>query len=351
MCRRRDMKRNIMKFLVIIGIIMAYPLWSPTFDQWTQQLINQTNESLQYDSKRLPAIESQPRSSIIDEEERIVVGGIQLGKSREKVEYIHSPQAESLNEYRFNWTTYHHDYSDFMMVMYDSTDQVSGLYTNQAIFQLPYGISYGTTQQEVREKLGSPLEYIEKGNTHYLITSNEEYDVYWMNNQFMTLFYDKFQGNIVTAVQIIDDALEIQFDQLYGNPSLELSDAFDQQLFDIVNAERKQRELSILEWSQDAANTAYNHSRDMAENQYFNHVNLEGASPFDRLAQDNIQFTLAAENLAFGQKSSIYAHQGLMNSEGHRENVLLTDVTYLGVGVSFDTSNQPYYTQLFYANE
>ncbi|MBG9982758.1 serine protease [Aerococcaceae bacterium DSM 111020] len=344
------MNKRIIKFLIMLGVMMTFPLWDPPLNDLIVQFTNQVSESRDYHFKRLPAFQSNSDTKMIEASDRIVVGGIQLGEPRERVEYIHQSQDESLNEYSFKWTSYHHNYDDFMMIMYDSTNQVNGIYTNQDIFDLPFDISYGTTQQVVREKLGTPLEYIEKGNTHYLITSDGEYDVYWINNQFVTLFYDKYQDSIVTAVQIIDDALEIQFDQLYANASLELSDAFDRQLFDIVNAERNQRGLSILEWSQEAANTAYNHSQDMAENQYFNHINLEGASPFDRLSKDNIIFSLAAENLAFGQKSSIYAHQGLMNSEGHRENILLTDVTQLGIGVSFDVSNQPYYTQLFYAN-
>ena len=42
------------------------------------------------------------------------------------------------------------------------------------------------------------------------------------------------------------------------------------------------------------------------------------------MKRDGIQFNVAAENLAYGQQSSIYAHEGLMNSLGHRENILNT---------------------------
>lgn len=87
----------------------------------------------------------------------------------------------------------------------------------------------------------------------------------------------------------------------------------------------------------------------MAVNQYFNHTNLEGQSPFDRMKEDDFSFHLAGENLAYGQYSSIFAHEGLMNSLGHRENILRKDYEYLGVGVAFNDKSQPYYTQNFYA--
>ena len=54
------------------------------------------------------------------------------------------------------------------------------------------------------------------------------------------------------------------------------------------------------------------------------------------MKRDGIQFNAAAENLAYGQQSSIYAHEGLMNSLGHRENILNTHVNTLGVGVDFN---------------
>ena len=85
----------------------------------------------------------------------------------------------------------------------------------------------------------------------------------------------------------------------------------------------------------------------MAENNYFGHTNLNGESPFDRLAEDNIDFTMAGENLAAGQPSSIFAHQGLMNSEGHRKNILKKDFRQMSVGVSFQEDGHPLYTETF----
>ncbi|MEH7309085.1 CAP domain-containing protein [Neobacillus drentensis] len=76
---------------------------------------------------------------------------------------------------------------------------------------------------------------------------------------------------------------------------------------------------------------------------------MKGQSPFDRMKADDISFHLAGENLAYGQFSSIFAHEGLMNSLGHRENILRAGYEYLGVGVAFNNESQPYYTENFFA--
>lgn len=344
------MSRKIKRLIVLASVVLTFPYWSPSVDNLTANIQNQATNYLKYDLKLLPL--SQREASMIDvnAEEPMRVGGVEIGDNREQVEFMHQQQSESLNEYGLNWTTYHQDYQNFMMVMYDESQTVRGLFSNQDIFQLPYDIQTGSTKSQVRELLGAPLEFIEKGNTHYIIDSEEAFDVYLLNNQFITIFYDSYQDNIVTAVQLIDYDTEMNFDSLYSEGNLDFSYALEEQLFDLTNSTRAKFGLPTLEWSQVAADNAYNHSQDMADNQFFDHVNLEGQTPFDRMSEDGIAFTIAAENLAFGQKSSIYAHQGLMNSEGHRVNILQPDVTLLGTGVTFDVENQPYYTEIFFSD-
>lgn len=65
------------------------------------------------------------------------------------------------------------------------------------------------------------------------------------------------------------------------------------------------------------------------------------------MADDAISFRGAGENLATGQPSSIFAHEGLMNSLGHRENILKAGFDSLAVGVAFNEENQPFYTENF----
>ncbi|WP_230314723.1 CAP domain-containing protein, partial [Staphylococcus pseudintermedius] len=82
----------------------------------------------------------------------------------------------------------------------------------------------------------------------------------------------------------------------------------------LLNAERVQKGLQPLSYSNKLAITARKHSTDMAENQYFDHTNLKGESQLERIEKDGHQYQTAAANLAYGQTSAIFAHQGLINS-------------------------------------
>jgi uncharacterized protein YkwD len=65
---------------------------------------------------------------------------------------------------------------------------------------------------------------------------------------------------------------------------------------------------------------------------YFAHVNPDGKDPFDRMRDFNVRFMTAGENLALAQTVGI-AHNNLMNSPGHRANILNPDFGRLGIGI------------------
>ena len=65
---------------------------------------------------------------------------------------------------------------------------------------------------------------------------------------------------------------------------------------------------------------------------YFSHSTPEGASPFDRMVQNDINFNYAGENLALASSVDL-AMKGLMQSEGHRANILSLNFHRAGIGV------------------
>jgi uncharacterized protein YkwD len=279
------------------------------------------------------------------------VHNIEIGESRANVEQeIGMPKRTSKNEYGVSWDAYHKNYQNFIMVAYDEEDIVRGLYTNQDLIASSTGIKLGSPKQLVQEQLGTPESIMRKDWVNYEINSNGEYDVFQLDNSYVTIFYDKHENNTVTAIQVIEKELEQNKNTFYTNSSQELKEGFEYQLFDLTNASRENHDLPILTWDDHVRETAREHSMDMAENQYFDHTNLQGQSPFDRMKEDNIRFITAGENLAYGQFSSIFAHEGLMNSLGHRKNILQESYEYLGVGVAFNNESQPYYTENFYSD-
>ncbi|MFJ7363099.1 CAP domain-containing protein [Peribacillus frigoritolerans] len=275
------------------------------------------------------------------------VRNIEMGDTKDDVEKMAGEaKRNTLNEYGVDWFAYHENYQNFFMAAYDNNNKVVGLYTNQDLISSKEGIKRGTPKETVTGKMTEPVTKLLKGNVYYQIRSDSgEYDMFEMDNSYVTIFYDKHEKNTVTAIQIIDAKLEKQKSGYFAEAGPGLKKGFEYQLFDLTNASRVNHDLSVLSWDKRVKVTAQDHSADMAVNQYFNHTNLEGESPFDRMEDDKINFRMAGENLAAGQNSSIFAHEGLMNSIGHRENKLQKDFESLGVGVAFDEENKPYYTE------
>lgn len=100
----------------------------------------------------------------------------------------------------------------------------------------------------------------------------------------------------------------------------------------------------------DLRQTARKHSRDMARKDYFDHTNLMGQSHADRYLEDGISDVVSGENLA---KIGGYSHPvhraeiGLMNSPGHRANILNKEYNCVGIGVHKSEEKVYYYTQNF----
>ncbi|KKI88939.1 serine protease [Bacillus sp. SA1-12] len=373
------MKRFI---LLIIMVVIGYgskPLWEESVQQFVplslkdsilstmssvnensdikfvMETLNQQLNSLITSFEERPSksndsnIETPTLTAPIDH--TFSIHNIELGQARTVVEQkIGKPKRISINEYGVSWETYHETYQNFIMIAYDENNIVRGLYSNQDLIASSTGIEQDSPKQLVQEKLGTPESIMRKGMINYEIRNNGEYDVFQVDNSYVTIFYDKHENNTVTAIQIIDEKLEQNKSVLYTKSSEELKEGFEYQMFDLTNASRKNHDLPILTWDDHVRETARDHSLDMSKNNYFDHTNLQGQSPFDRMKEDNIRFQTAGENLAYGQFSSIFAHEGLMNSLGHRKNILQESYEYLGVGVAFNNESQPYYTQNFYSD-
>lgn len=106
----------------------------------------------------------------------------------------------------------------------------------------------------------------------------------------------------------------------------------EKRMLDLVNQERQAAGLSPLQADPELTEVARKHSADMFARGYFAHDTPDGLSPFDRMHQANVRFTTAGENLALAPTLQI-AHTGLMNSPGHRANILRREFGRVGIGV------------------
>lgn len=129
-------------------------------------------------------------------------------------------------------------------------------------------------------------------------------------------------------------------------PSAETGDTADyrQKVIELTNEARSQNGESPVQLDNELAEAAQRKSEDMKENNYFSHTSPTYGSAADMLQEFDIEFTKASENIAAGQASPQEVVEGWLNSEGHRRNILDSEVTHIGVGYTPDGS---YWTQLF----
>jgi uncharacterized protein YkwD len=81
------------------------------------------------------------------------------------------------------------------------------------------------------------------------------------------------------------------------------------------------------------ARVAFGHAADMARHNYFEHEDLTGRSPADRVRAVGYQEKLVGENIAYGPKSAEEVVQGWLDSPGHCENIM--DPRFAEMGIAY----------------
>lgn len=118
---------------------------------------------------------------------------------------------------------------------------------------------------------------------------------------------------------------------------------------DLINQDRAAAGLSPVAWDADAAGLAQRHAEDMLAGQFFSHWNRDGFGPDHRAALNASMTDAVFENIhAFWRTSNgkpapiedwpqriLDAHESLMDSPGHRRNILDPAHTHVGIGIAY----------------
>jgi uncharacterized protein YkwD len=81
------------------------------------------------------------------------------------------------------------------------------------------------------------------------------------------------------------------------------------------------------------ADVAWGHAVDMAAHDYFEHRDLKGHSPADRVRAVGYKETVVGENIAYGPKSADEVVKGWLDSPGHCENIM--DPRFAEMGIAY----------------
>ncbi|HEY0828138.1 MAG TPA: CAP domain-containing protein [Bacilli bacterium] len=108
--------------------------------------------------------------------------------------------------------------------------------------------------------------------------------------------------------------------------------ADEQQMVNLVNAARTKEGLTALKVNLELSRVARFKSQDMIDNNYFSHQSPAYGSPFEMMKNFGITYSSAGENIACNQSVEA-AHEALMNSPGHRANIMNKGFTEIGIGI------------------
>lgn len=108
--------------------------------------------------------------------------------------------------------------------------------------------------------------------------------------------------------------------------------AAEERMLTLVNEERVNAGLKPLVTDPRLRDVALAHSEDMFRQSYFAHESPNGDTPADRVRNAGIGYFVTGENLAYAPSVEV-AHTGLMNSPGHRRNILAASFGRVGIAV------------------
>mgnify|MGYP001627206834 CR=1 FL=1 len=152
----------------------------------------------------------------------------------------------------------------------------------------------------------------------------------WVEAQLSPIFEPAVQRTLqaLTVQPESRTSIPLPFTVAKAPPRPEL----EARMLELVNAERRGAGLKPLRADPDAAQVARAHSQDMFSRSYFSHVSPDGKNLGDRLRAAREGYLTAGENLALAPTLTS-AHNGLMNSPGHRRNILRPQFGRVGIGI------------------
>jgi len=137
-------------------------------------------------------------------------------------------------------------------------------------------------------------------------------------------------------------------DQLAVTQGVAKTESLDDEsiMLSLINLERAKQGLTLLRLDPELTLIAREYSRAMLERGFFSHQSPDGGFASDRLRERGIQYRILAENIARSMNARA-AHRDLMDSPGHRANILRKEFRRVGVGIADGGIYGRIFTEIF----
>ncbi|WLR52208.1 CAP domain-containing protein [Bacillus tianshenii] len=337
-------------WFVIFGFIVYYAFSLGSFSQTKDKPITEKQDNQQIE----PVIK---KKNVMDKPLHAYIGK----DAKEIKETFGTPTREDLSAYDYTWWVYEDNVNHDIQI---------GILNDKVVTIFALGKQLHTYPFEIGQPFDKQVKGIERKKTQDIQTESMEVEMTLTDEEYMNkplihlgnawaqLYRDHYTDELVAVRYSDSETLikqraynfvyrgEIEKPAALSNEQLkEIEQSNQKQIFHITNHLRKRYGVSPLAWHEEAAQTAYTHSEDMATHDYFSHTSPTSGTLAERLTARNIVYQSAGENIAAKYMDGPAVVIGWLNSESHRQSLLYPDFTHLGVGVY-----QEYYTQNFIQN-
>ncbi|GAA0494824.1 CAP domain-containing protein [Salinibacillus aidingensis] len=274
------------------------------------------------------------------------------------IETLGQPTRKDPTPFGYQWWVYENVAGQYIQVGMKEGKAVTIYATGDSLSIDPISIgdSYDKVQEHFPAQTKVDME-LSRGSYQFQLKEEEKRRnplIKLSDQRFMQLYFDTFTKQL-SSVRLLDAETLLHLKpyavKYRGDlPEINLSDkewqniqeGREKQIFALSNEIRKRFSLTTFSWYEPVSEVAFSHSEDMAKKNYFSHYAPDGDGLQERLAERQIKYLSAGENIAAQYPDAAAAVEGWLNSKGHREALLNGDFTHLGTGVYRD-----YYTQNF----
>ncbi len=135
---------------------------------------------------------------------------------------------------------------------------------------------------------------------------------------------------IIMALLKLSVALYVFYFMAY---QAKMSENMTAQILELVNRDRVAQGLSVLNSNAVLSASALSKAENMVLNNYFAHYSPDGRKPWDFIDRNAYPYLFVGENLAMNFTSAESAHQALMLSPSHKENILNERYRDIGLAI------------------
>ncbi len=247
---------------------------------------------------------------------------------------------------------------NFSAIKHHYSESTNGVEINNLPIEFEPGRMV-TISGKAKTKLNSQMSIIEPDKRIKKIGSSGEIN---QNQTFNFDFTPVYQNTYIIEINNLEGIAVINHPIYPSNKVPLIPDFFDlnpvkldknsideasarQTLLNLINKERTAMSLKAVTLDTPLNQLAQKHNLDMANRNFFGHINPEGEDPNDRRLKAGIK-TIVGENLA-KTVSLEHAHEGLIRSAVHLENILNPNWTEVGLAIYKDSEGYVYVTQEF----